>query len=50
MASLQDPVLGSRVRVHDAARVYDAARAGKNRVLQQGHSVKLYSIEALMLI
>ena len=30
--------------LQDAARVYGAAHAGKNQVLEQRHSVKLYSI------
>ena len=45
MALLQDLLLGCRVGAHDAARVYDAMHAGKNQVLEQRHSVKLYSIK-----
>ena len=44
---MQDPVFACCVGAHDTARVYDAARAGKNWVLQRGHSIKLYSIKAL---
>ena len=43
MALLQDLVLGCPVRAHDAARVYDAAHAGKKRVLERRHSVTDYS-------
>jgi hypothetical protein len=30
---VQDPLLGRRVGAHDAARVYDAASASKNKIL-----------------
>ena len=39
MALLQDLLLGCHVRAHDATRVYDAAHAGKNQVLEQRNSV-----------
>ena len=44
MALLQDPILGYRVGAHDAARVYDAAHAPKNKVSLQGPLRKVYSI------
>ena len=44
VASLQDPVLSYRVGAHDAARVYDAAPAPKNKVSLQGPLRKVYSI------
>ena len=47
MASVQDPVLGRRVGGHDAARVYDASPAGKNKVLQQRHAITDYLMEGL---
>ena len=50
MALLQDPILGCPVRAHDAARVYDATHAGKNRVLEQRHSVTDYSNGRAMLL
>ena len=43
MALFKDLALGCRVHSHDAARVYDAAHAGKKRVLEQRHSVTDYS-------
>ena len=44
VASLQNPLLGYHVGAHDAARVYDAAHAPKNKVLLQGPLRKVYSI------
>ena len=46
-APVQDPVFACRVHAHDATCVYVVACALKNQILQQGHSVKLYSIYAL---
>ena len=43
----RDPVLGSRVRVHDAALSYNAAPAPKNKVSLQGYSRKVYSISTV---
>ena len=44
MALLQDPVLGYRVGAHEAACVYHAAPAPKNKISLQGPLRKVYSI------
>ena len=44
MALLQDLLLGYLMGTHDAAHVYDAAHAPKNKVLLQGPLRKVYSI------
>jgi hypothetical protein len=47
VASVQDPLLGCGVGAHDAARVYDAAPAGKNKVLQRQQTITDYLMEGL---
>jgi hypothetical protein len=42
VASVKDPVLRRRMGAHDAARVYDAAPTGKNKVSLQGPLRKVY--------
>ena len=44
VASAQDLVLAYRAGAHDAALSYDAAGAGKKKVLHCGYVIKLYSM------
>ena len=41
---MQDPVLSRHMGAHDAAHVYDAAPAPKNKVSLQGPLTKVYSL------
>ena len=45
--SVQDLLLGRRVVAHDVVRVYNAAHAGKKKVLLQGPLREVYSIQGL---
>ena len=47
---MQDLVLGRRVVAHDAARVYDNAPAGKNKVLHWRHAITDYLMEVLWMV